>query len=122
MCGHDLTGQVEPKSEPCRCLLPQPGIWLEELRQHVAGDPRAVIADLDHGVRTGPPHGHVDRRLRGVLDGIGQEIDEYLLQTAGVRPDEDRSATWRDPHRWCVRKRRGNIDRVAADRAPTYRC
>ena len=51
-----------------------------------------------------------------MLDGIGKEVHEDLLQTAGIRLTTIRSGWRRDPDDGRLRKRLGDVDGLAHDR------
>ena len=108
----------EPEAEPGRPLrLPQPRIGLEHDRQVLGGDAVAVIAHVDDGEPTRAPDDDVDgARPGGVLDRVRQQVQEDLLETAGVPAHDQRRGLRAEADRRRIGEHGRDVHRRADDR------
>lgn len=86
-------GLHDGEPEPGRSGGPRPGRVpsgepLEDVRQQRARDSRTVVLDVHAQPRPLPAHPRGDGRTgRGVALGVGQQVDQDLLEPGGVRGD-----------------------------------
>ena len=110
---HDLAGHEEPQPETTAPLVAtHPRIGLEQDREVLGGDALAVVAHLDLREPTRSSDADVDRaRSGGVLDRVGEEVEEDLLEAPGVAMDDQRRRLRREPDVGRVRQDLRDLDR-----------
>ena len=79
--GDDRMDQVQPDAQPgpalTRLRLIEP---FEQVGTIPRSNPRSIVDDVEHRVRARRPHAHIDASRAGsVTDGVGDQVQEYLL-------------------------------------------
>ena len=119
----DLARDEQPEPQTGRPLrMAQPGIGLEHDRQVLGRDAVPVVPDVDDREAARAADRDVDpARATGVLDGVRQQVQEDLLEAAGVATHDQRGRLRGQLDGRCVGEhgrdvRRGTDDRHQVDR------
>ena len=111
-----------PSPRPVLARVARPGVRVEQAGQVLGRDARAVVPDTDLGVAVGTPNDDLDRlRPRPVLDRIGEQVEDDLLETARIALDRQRGRAGVETDRGRVRQDGGQVDRLAHDRRQVHR-
>src|SRR5688500_6287492 len=92
MCVHDLADDVETETQAltCRLVVVDAVKPLENAGQDLRGDPWSMIANLDLGHVVYLAQCDLDRTAApGEGDGVANEVEEDLLEAAGVAQDQN---------------------------------
>src|SRR5262249_35702936 len=90
--------EIEAQSQAHACPALASGVRcaveaLEEVRPRLGRDTRSEVADADQRLSCLATQHDKDGRVVGrVLESVGEQVGEHLLETSGLRLDEKRRA------------------------------
>jgi hypothetical protein len=92
---HDLPGNVEPEAEaPVLATRHRPLEPREDALEVGLGNPDAIVLDGERRAFASARDHYLDRSARSVLDGIGEQVFEDLLEASAIPVTPERP---RDP-------------------------